>query len=196
MQKRVFIVHGWGGNPGECWFPWLRHALQQQGFDVIVPQLPDTENPKIENWVPALSKVVGVADESTYFVGHSMGCQTIARFIETLPEGIRVGGAVFVAGFFKRLTGLESEEGAQKMADAWLNAPIDLQKVKLHLPSSIAIFSDNDPYVPMDNEDAFRSELGSTIIEEHALGHFNDSAGVKELPSVLEAILELTRDEK
>ena len=33
-----------------------------------------------------------------------MGCQTIARYLETLPDEIKVGGAVFVAGFFKSLT--------------------------------------------------------------------------------------------
>ena len=188
MRKRVFIVHGWDGYPEEGWFPWLKQKLQAKGFDVYVPQLPDAGNPRIESWVPKLAEVVGIADENTYFVGHSMGCQTIARYLESLPNDVMVGGAVFVAGFFKCLTGLEAEEGAQEMAGAWLNSPINLERVKSHLQKSIAIFSDNDPYVPMDNQEAFHDKLGSTIIVERGKEHFSGSTGTFELPVVLEAL--------
>src|SRR3989338_169649 len=99
-MKRVFIVHGWGGHPEEGWFPWLKKELEAKGFKVFVPQLPDAENPRIQKWVPKLAETVGVPDEETYFVGHSMGCQTIARYLESLPAEIKIGGAIFVAGFF------------------------------------------------------------------------------------------------
>jgi uncharacterized protein len=101
MKKRVFIVHGWDGYPEEGWFPWLKGELEAREFEVFVPQLPDPGNPRIYKWVPKLKEVVGDADEETYFVGHSMGCQTIARFLENLPQDLKVGGAVFIAGFFK-----------------------------------------------------------------------------------------------
>jgi predicted alpha/beta hydrolase family esterase len=101
-MKRIFIVHGWGGYPTEGWFPWLKTELEQKGFQVFVPQLPDTDHPTIENWVPALTAAVGTPDSDTYFVGHSMGCQTIARYAEGLEASQVLGGAVFVAGFFKK----------------------------------------------------------------------------------------------
>ncbi|MEK7662386.1 MAG: alpha/beta fold hydrolase [Patescibacteria group bacterium] len=192
MKKRVFIVHGWDGVPESNWFPWLKKELEDRGYGVFVPQLPDAGNPRIYKWVPALAKVVGVADEETYFVGHSMGCQTIARYIESLSEGQKVGGAVFVAGFFKSLSGLEDEEGVRETEKHWLGAPPDLIKVRAHLNKSVAIFSDNDPYVPLDNQDDFRDKLGSQIIIEHNKGHFNEDEGVTELPSALESILDFS----
>lgn len=193
-MKRVIIVHGWDGHPGEGWFPWLKKELENKSFKVAVPQLPDPGNPRIYNWVPALAQAIGRVDENTYFVGHSMGCQTIARLLETLSEGVKVGGAVFVAGFFKRLTGLENDPEVQKTDKHWLETPIDFEKVKRHLPKSIAIFSDNDPYVPLDNQDDFRDKLGSKIIIEHSMGHFSGSSGITELPIVLDSILEISRD--
>jgi hypothetical protein len=193
MTKRVFIVHGWEGYPEEGWFPWLKRELEAKGFEVFVPQLPDAKNPKIYNWVPKLAEVIGVADEQTYFVGHSMGCQTIARYIETLPEGIKVGGAVFVAGFFKRLTGLGDDPELREIDKHWLQTPIDLKKVRSHLNKSVAIFSHNDPYVPLDNQDDFRDKLGSEIIIEHGMGHFSGSNGVTELPIVLKALLNIAK---
>lgn len=189
MTKRVFIVHGWDGHPEEGWFPWLKQELEAKGFEVHVPQLPDPTNPRIYNWVPALAEQVGVANEQIYFVGHSMGCQAVARYIETLPEGVRVGGAVFVAGFFKRLVNIDDKETEHH----WLEAPINLEKIKSHLLKSAAIFSDNDTWVTLDNQDDFRDVLGSEVIIQHNQGHFTDDEGVKELPIVLEKILEFSK---
>ena len=42
MQKRVVIIHGWGGYPDEGWRPWLKHELETKGFLVLVPAMPDT----------------------------------------------------------------------------------------------------------------------------------------------------------
>lgn len=196
MQKRVFIIHGWDGYPKEGWFPWLKKELEAKGFNVFVPPLPKPEEPRINNWVPKLKEVVGTPDEQTYFVGHSIGCQAIARYLETLPEGIKAGGAVFVAGFFKRLTNLEDEDIARSVADEWLKAPINLKTVKAHLKNSVAIFSDDDPYVPMDNKEEFVDGLGSKIVTEHKRGHFDGIMGTGELPVVLESVLEIAGEKQ
>jgi len=191
MKKRVFIIHGWDGYPEEGWFPWLKKKLEKKGFEVFTPQLPEAGEPRINKWVPALAKAIGTADEQTYFVGHSMGCQTIARYLEALPEGVKIGGAVFVAGFFKRLTNLEDDDIVRDVAREWLTTPLDLEKVKSHLPRSIAIFSDDDPYVSLDNQDSFKDKLNSKIIIEHNMKHFSGSTGTMELPSALDAILKI-----
>lgn len=193
MQKRIYVAHGWDGYPEEGWFPWLAKKLQTKGFEVFVPQFPEAGSPRIETWVPKLAEAVGTADENTYFVGHSMGCQAIARYLETLGEGVKVGGAVFVAGFFKRLTGLEDDPNVRETDKHWLGTPPDLEKVKSHLLKSVAIFSDNDPYVPPDNQDDFRDKLGSEIIIEKNMGHFSGGDGINELPIALESILKIVR---
>lgn len=194
MPKRVFIVHGWDGAPSEGWFPWLKRELELKGFKVYVPQLPDAENPRMFNWVPKLAEVVGQPDAQTYFIGHSMGCQTIARYLESLPNGIVVGGAVFVAGFFKHLTGLEDDAEVRATDRHWLATPLDLDKVKSHLPRAIAIFSDDDPWVPLDNQDDFHNKFGAEIIIEHAKGHFSGSRDkTTELPIALASLLKIVR---
>ena len=191
MEKRVFIVHGWDGYPEEGWFPWLKKELEAKGFSVFVPQFPKPHEPQINNWVPELKAVVGAPDKQTYFVGHSMGCQTIVRYLESLPEGMKVGGVVFVAGFFKRLTGLEDNEMVRSIVKEWLMTPLDLHAVKSHMKKSVAIFSDNDPYVPIDNKEDFVLKLGSKIVIEHNQGHFSGSTGTKELPAALAALIKI-----
>ena len=193
MKKRVFIIHGWEGFPEEGWFPWLKRELENRGFDVYVPQMPDAAYPRIKNWLPAIEKIVDNPDKNTYFVGHSMGVQAIIRYLETLPENKKIGGAIFVAGFFKRLTGLGEEPDYEETEKDWLKTPINLSKVKNHMSNSVAIFSDNDPFVPSDNQGDFRDKLKSKIIIKHEMGHFSGpSDNITELPVVLEELLKIS----
>ncbi len=184
MTNRIFIVHRWGGNPLADWYPWLKAELEKKGFAVFVPEMPRPEHPRIKEWVQALVNAVGKLDSETYFVGHSVGCQAILRYFETLPDA-KIGGAVFVAGWTTlSRTVTESEEG--ETAKPWLTVAF---KRPVHLKDRmIAIFSDNDPYVPLEENKADFSRFCSKIIVEKGMGHYDEDAKV---PSALKALLEL-----
>lgn len=190
MSKRVIIVHGWESHPDDGWFPWLKRELEAKDFAVVVPRMPEPSMPMIEPWVSRLAEVVGDVDEDTFFVGHSIGCQTILRYLERLPAEKKVGGAVFVAGWFT-LMGLDTDE-ERDLAKPWLETPIDFEKVKQHLSKVVAIFSDNDSVVPLENAAMFADRLGATVSVERGKGHFSGNQGIVELPSALEAVLALS----
>lgn len=192
-MKQVYIIHGWEGYPEENWFPWLKRELEKDGFEVRVPQMPDADTPKRKKWIPAIAKLVEKPGQDTYFIGHSMGCQAIARYLETLPDKVRIGGVIFVAGFFKRLTGLGEEPNYEEVEEDWLKTPIDFEKIKNHFNKCVAIFSDDDPYVPLDNQEDFKNKLGAKIITEHNKGHFSSMTGTTELPIVLEELLKMIK---
>lgn len=186
-MKRVIIVHGWGGYPKEGWMPWLKEELEKKGFEVLVPAMPDTDNPKIETWVSYLAQVVGQPDEVTVLIGHSMGCQTILRYLETLSKGQKAGKVILVAGFGPYLSGLTDEE--KPIAKPWIETPLDFEKIKSKAKAFIAIFSDNDPYVPLEeNSKLFKEELGAKIIVEHNKYHMSGDDGIFELPVLLKVI--------
>ena len=189
MPKRVFIIHGWGGSPDEGWFPWLATQLQSRGFEVQVPAMPDADEPAIEDWVAFLRRRVGKSDENTYFVGHSIGCQAIMRYIETLGAEERAGGAVFVAGWFTLMV-LETDE-EKEIARPWLETPINTAKIRQKIGKMFAIFSDNDPVVPAENIEMFEERLGARTFIEDEKGHLSGSDNVTVLPSALNAALEM-----
>jgi len=189
MEKKVFLIHGWEGNPENCWFPWLKTELENRGFSVIVPSMPNPEAPEIKSWVNYLNSVAGETDENTYFVGHSIGCQAILRYVEQLSQDVKIGGIICVAGFF-RLLYLKTEE-EKKLAEPWLETKIDFEKIKKHTNKIVAIFSDNDPDVDIGDKELFEKYLGAKTIVEHNKGHFNDDAGIKELPILLEELLKM-----
>ena len=183
-MKRVILVHRWSGGPKDDWRPWLKKELEKLGFRVFVPAMPDSDTPVINKWVSKLYEVVGTPDSETYFVGHSIGCQTILRYLENVNTP--VGGAVFVAGWFN-LENMETEE-EERIAKPWIEIPINLEKVKKVLPKSTLIISDNDPYGAFEENKKKFYELGSKIVVVHNADHFTEEDGFTELPQCLDAL--------
>ena len=189
-MKRAILIHGWGGSPDKDWLQWLKKELESKGFKVESPVMPDTMKPKIELWISKIKEVISKPDEETYFVGHSIGCQAIMRYIETLSEDIKVGKVIFVAGWFNLKDETWDEDYTKDVADPWINTKIDFSKVKSHSNKFVEIISDDDPYVPLSDKDLFKEKLGAEIIILKNKGHICEESGVKELPIVLEKLLE------
>jgi hypothetical protein len=192
-MKRVFIVHGWDGYPEEGIFPWLKKELEGQGFVVSNPAMPEPLNPQINPWVKFLGEQVGVPDKDTVFFGHSIGAQTILRYLESLPEDVKVGGAVFLAPWVNLTPAVYETDEDLIIAKPWLETKLDWDKVKSHTNKFTAIFSDDDPLVPISDSKIFEIDLGAQIIIEHERGHFSGSSGIKELQSALESVLMYSR---
>ncbi len=173
------MIHGWSESSEDIWFPWLKKELEKHGLKVEVFDMPDTDVPVIEKWVKYLESNVKDVDEETYFIGHSIGCQTILRYLEKLHKYKRIGGCFFVAPWFN-LINLEPEE--MEIAHPWLNTKTDFSRIHEHCDNFVSLFSDNDPYVPVSDHKIFENDLGSRIIVEKARGHFLE----KEEPKILE----------
>lgn len=180
MTKRVFLIHGLEGNPHNHWFPWLSLELMARGFEVNAPQMPHAGEPKVKEWLGFIRNYVGRPDTETYFVGHSLGCIAVARYLAELPPKSRVGGAVFVGGFSGNI-------GLPQIAEFY-SLPFDSEKAKAHCGAFTMIFSDNDPRVSMERSLEFARQLGAKTILERGKGHFRTADNVTALPSVLSAL--------
>jgi uncharacterized protein len=192
-MKRVYLIHGWAGYPENSWFPWLKASLEAKGFEVIVPAMPDPIHPKKSEWVKFIKDLVPDPDKNTFFVGHSMGCRTILRYLEDLTENKKIGGAVFVAGWVNLPVWDGRTEKETKVVEDWVNPPMDFKKVLKHANKFVAIFSKDDPYFLEDNARVYEQQLGAKIIAKNGFGHFSDDVGIKELPDVLDAIIEMSK---
>ncbi|MDO8593899.1 MAG: alpha/beta hydrolase [bacterium] len=182
-MKRAFLIHGWDGTPSNHWFPYLSLELKANGFDVSAPQMPNAAEPKVKEWLSFLKDYVGKPDADTYFVGHSLGCITIARYLETLSPKAKIGGCVFVAGFSGRLEIPEIRE--------FYELPFNPEKAKAHCDKFVMLFSDNDPFVPMEKSLEMAKQVGAKTILERGKGHFTARDGVTALPNALSALLKM-----
>ena len=184
-MKRVFIVHGWSGSSNSDWTPWLAGQLKGKGYEVVTPEMPDSDNPKIIPWVNKLKAIIGQLENSDILIGHSVACQAIMRFLEEVDGNKRVDKVIMVAPWMK-LANLSGDE-EWEIAKPWLETPINFDKVKNKTKSFISLFSDNDPWVPLkENVKIFREKLDPKIIILKNKGHFDEEHGVKELPEILD----------
>ena len=188
-MKRAVIVHCWEGYPGYCWYPWVQDQLKQKGFEAIVPAFPDTDLPKQSKWIPYLAAQIGEPDDELFLIGHSVGCIAIMRYLETLPEGQRVGGVVLVAGY--------TDDLKYKELENFFQTQIDFEKIKAKSKNGfVAIHSDNDPYVDLKYADILKEKLGAEVIVKHAMGHFSgaieNEASCTQLPDVIQAVEKLS----
>ncbi|MBI4127752.1 MAG: alpha/beta hydrolase [Parcubacteria group bacterium] len=184
-MKRAIIVHCWGGYPEYCWYPHTKKELEAQGFDVTVPTMPDTENPKLSLWLPILQQVVGAPSENLYLIGHSIGTVTIMRYLETLLAGQTIAGAVFVAGF--------SDDLGFKELSNFFERPLDFEAIRTKAYAFTLIHSDDDPYVPLRYGDILKAKLHAKLIVKHGMKHFSGAFDTQKsclsLPAVAETIL-------
>lgn len=188
-MPRAIIVHCWEGNSVYCWYPWVQEQLKKEGFEVIVPDMPETQFPRMETWVPFLANLIGEPNSGTYLIGHSIGTVVILRYLETLQIGQKIGGAVLVAGFTDSL--------GYKELENFFSTPFDFQKIKTHCQRFVDIASDNDPYVPLTHADILRDQLGARMIVKHDAKHFSGAGDGEEsctqLPEVVTSVVEIAK---
>ncbi|MBI2595213.1 serine hydrolase family protein [Candidatus Daviesbacteria bacterium] len=184
-MKKVVIVHCWGGDPDYCWYPKTKQELEEKGFEVSVPEMPETDFPKQSLWLTKLKDVTGKTDGSLFLIGHSLGCITILRFLEQLKDNEKIDGAVLVAGFTDDLGFPEVKN--------FFTAPVNFEKIKNKARYFVAINSDNDPYVDLKYAEEFKQKLGAKVIIKHNMGHFSGPIDNEEscthLPDVAESVL-------
>ncbi len=178
-MKRVVIVHGYKGKPNTNWKPWLKTELQAEGYTVDVPEMPNTDHPVAEEWHQTLVNTIGNPDVELYLIGHSLGCITILRYLETLASNQKVGGVILVAGFGERFPKYTS--GSH---DSFFDHPLDWQEIRKHSDNFVAIHSSDDPAIGLGQLELFKVNLGAKAVAVQGFGHFGSADNVYEIPIV------------
>ncbi len=187
-MKKAFIIHCWSGNPSGSMYQWIKKKLEEKGYEVEIPEMPDTDNPSITLWVDQLEKVLKDIDDETILIGHSIGCQAIMRYLEKLPEKVKFGKVIFIAPWVHLNMKVIRAEGreAEDIAKPWLEIPIDFSKVKTHSDKFICFFSDNDKYMTLSGLSEFELLLDAEIVLLNHRGHFDRESNVKDLPEIVD----------
>ena len=182
-MKKIYIVYCWSGKKDDGWYPWLDKELSSN--KVYRFDMPNSDTPKIEDWVSFLDKQVDCLDENTYFVGHSIGCQTIMRYLQT-KDVCKIGGLLFVTPWFDLLDYAIEDEDSYEIAKPWLTEKIDFEKIKKFTNNIHCIFSDDDYFVPLWQKEKFEKLLGAQTIVVNGKGHISKDDNVFELKEILD----------
>jgi predicted alpha/beta hydrolase family esterase len=179
-KKQVIIVPGYGGFAAGGWPDWLCRELEKCGLESRYLEMPDIMYPEVDEWLAFLEEQNIPLDKNTYLVGHSLGCITLARFLENKKPEAVVAACIMVSGF--------DTIPKIPLLSNFCSLPLDFEKVKMHAEEFVMVVSDNDHLIPLSESEALAQKLGAEMIVESGKGHFK--ADVKELHSVLNFILE------
>lgn len=189
-MKKIYLVHCWDGTSNDGWYPWIEQELKKYNVEVIRFDMPNTANPTIEEWVSTLNEKVDKLDEETYFMGHSIGCQTIMRYLET-KEATKIGGILLVAPWLDLLPEAVEDEDSYNTAYPWIHTPINFTKVKEFSENINCIFSDDDYFVDLNQEQEFKQKLNAKTIIVNEKGHISQDDDIFELNEILELSKEM-----
>jgi hypothetical protein len=189
-MKNVLILHGAGNNSQGNWFPWLKNELENKGYKVWVPDLPDSEKPDKKKW---LNKVFSNKDwefnDESVIIGHSAGATCILRILEKLTGGVKIEKSILVAGPCNMGTMPQFFVYKKSLVGDSFN----WSKIKASCSKFYLIYSDKDPYdCGIDQGKIIQEHIGGELILKNSQAHFNLEKGseYKQFPEVLEKILE------
>lgn len=173
----IFIVPGYAATPFDHWFPWLDVNFEEKDLEVSIIEMPSPNSPNLVEWVGTLRDVIGMPDDRTFFVAHSLGCITLLRYLESLPEGTKIGGIVLVSGFDASLPILPE-------LDSFIQEPIEYSRIKRMTPQRVLITAMDDTIVPYKLTENLGKSLGGEVIVTDHGGHFLESDGFTSFPLV------------
>ena len=129
----------------------------------------DWVKPVVDEWTARVKDAVESAERPVVVVAHSLGCSTLVKALETMPEASKA-----------------------KIRGAFMVAPPDVENPSIrprHLMTfgpcpreplpfpSIVIASRNDPFCDYETADDMAAAWGSLLIDAGQSGHLNAESG-------------------
>lgn len=183
-MKTAIILHGTLGSPDGNWFKWLKKELEEKGFKVWLPQLPQAERPSLRKWQRFIKEQCPFPiNEETLIVGHSSGAILALVLAENNME--KIGAIVDVSVFYDNSLQWQPN-------DQLFDVQFDWAAIQDGVSELLFIHSDNDPYVPLNQAQFVATNTNGEIMVIPGEGHFNleRSEDYKQFPKLLEILEE------
>lgn len=168
-MKNALILHGTDATSQDNWFPWLQKKLQESGWKVWVPDLPQAEKPNLQRYNDFIFSSDWVFDKDSILIGHSSGAVAILGLLQKLPKDTVVDTAVLVGSF-------KDDLGWDSLGELFEES-FDFEKIKQQAKRFIFIHSDNDPFCPLEHAQYLSKKLGGELMIEKGAQHFSIGKG-------------------
>ncbi len=177
-MKRAIVIHAWEETPNGQWLPWLKKQLEKIGYRVDVPEMPNTKEPKLNEWMETLVSLS--PDENTVLIGHSLSNSLIMKYLER-PE-VKVKSVLLVAAWDWLM------EDVKKFHQTFFKNGFNYEAIKSkHIPITI-VNSTTDPWIDFERSKGLARKLNAKFITVENAGHFMARDGYREFPLLLKLI--------
>ena len=171
-MENYFIIHGTFGHNKENWFPWLEKELKEQGKIVYNFNYPTPEGQSFKNWSNVLDKVKNEITSETTFICHSIAAVFLVKYCIT--NNLHIKKLISVSGANNFSVGIKEFDDINK--DMFID---DVSSFKNLCPIRICYYSQNDPYVKLQDLKNFAESIDAKKVVYKNAGHFNEKAGFK-----------------
>jgi predicted alpha/beta hydrolase family esterase len=182
-EKRAVLLHGTDGLPQENWLPWLKQQLEELGYTVWVPLLPENHSPDRHRYNDFLFNSDWDFTNSLV-IGHSSGAVSILNLLEDerCPH-VKTG---VLAGAWARLDEADLTEGIkavfgsaeevyERFKGLFPPGGFDFKTITSRVNELLFVHSDNDPYCPLDQAKWLAKQTGSELVVVPGGQHFSAS---------------------
>lgn len=176
-DRSFVLVHGWEGGSDKDWFPWLNNKLIREGYEVLNMSMPDPLYPNKNEWIKHLKDHVKVSSK-TFFIAHSIGCMAVLRYLAEINT--KVKAVVLVAPYI-------TNEKKYKTISSFFHGDIKWGKISRNCNKIFTIFSDNDPFVSLDQLTLINKEINTNSMVLHNKGHFD----IPEIEELYDLVVEI-----
>ncbi len=184
------MLHGSHGTPYKNWYPYLKKIASKKGYVVNIPQMNFIESLDVEKTANKLIEKDLINSETT-IIAHSSGSRVALGILNNLPKKIVVQKTIMVAGFSNyNLHQALFRVIPKRFYVRLFNVKWDWEKVKSSCKKFIFIYSDDDPYVPIEQVKILNEKLGGKLICILGAKHFsvNTDPRFKKFPQMVKFI--------
>jgi len=153
-KNNYVLLHGYKGTSEKNFFLWLKNELENRGYKVTVPILPNTDNPNINEQVKYVLKNCNF-DENTVLLGHSLGSVVALKVLEKLKKPIKK--LINVAGFVVPNT-------KNRPYIKTFNWKYDFNKIRKNVKEILILKDIDDLVIRKDAADKIKAAIGGEII--------------------------------
>lgn len=156
-KPNFVLLHGYRSSPDENFFPWLKKELENRGYRVQAPNLPNSAKPRVEEQVSYVLKNVSF-DKNTVLLGHSLGSVVALKTLEKLE--CRIRKTVLVGGFMENK--FVDGDNFEPYVFDW---KFDVQKISRNAGVVVSLRDLTDDSVPQYQPKKITEKLGGYLVD-------------------------------
>ncbi len=177
-------MHGKDTDPNKKWYPWFAKELKKFNLEIIIPALPKSSDPIIEEWTSEIGKTS--PDSNTILIGHSRSGVAIMRWLEEQNLNKKIKKVILIATNSGKLK--DKAIKSESNYGFYTNNGYDFKKIKKHCQEFIIFHSKDDKWVPFSTGIKNAKGLEAKFYKFNNYGHFGK--GIEEIPELLEKVID------
>jgi len=175
----IYVVHGYTANSQANWYPNLKCQLESENIAVHVFDMPNPHAPVEKEWLDFLERNITNFDDKSIFIGHSLGCVAILRFLEDKNTD-NIESLFLVSGFV--------EDSPIPELSGFVKGEINYSKLLQTIKNRVVVSAVDDDIVPYSYSRVLAKKLNAKFKLLETGKHFIDRDGFTEFPYLIKLI--------